>query len=45
MILDQIEHFQSKSLPTPTQNAIRTKKYNNPYDEMNRSKGSNESII
>jgi len=36
-----IEHFNNKQedLPKPHQRAIRATRYNNPYDEMNRSRG------
>jgi len=36
-----IEHFNNKpaDLPKPHQRAIRATRYNNPYDEMNKSRG------
>ena len=38
---NNIEHFNSKpaNLPKPHQRAIRASRYNNPYDEMNKSRG------
>ena len=43
--IGQIEHFRPKNLPPPPQNAIRTKKYNNPYDEMNRTRGQMSQLF
>ena len=37
----EIEHFNNKpdNLPKPHTRAIRATRYNNPYDEMNKSRG------